>query len=130
MGFGIGVAFAIGALFFWGIGDFLIQKTTRHIGDWETILFIVAFGAIILIPFIYKDLVSYLYSPQALLTMFSVSVVIFLAALIDFEALKRGKIAAVEPALSLEIPTVAIISIIVINETPQLLELIFLILLM
>ncbi|TSC57963.1 MAG: hypothetical protein Greene041679_205 [Parcubacteria group bacterium Greene0416_79] len=37
---GIGLAFV--AMLSWGIGDFLIQKSTRKIGDTET-LFLISF---------------------------------------------------------------------------------------
>lgn len=58
MGIGVGITFAFIAMFCWGFGDFLIQKSTRKFGDWETLLLISLVGVIILFPFIYKDLPS------------------------------------------------------------------------
>jgi hypothetical protein len=34
---GIGVGFAFIAMLCWGVGDFLIQKSARKLGDWETL---------------------------------------------------------------------------------------------
>ena len=35
---GIGIALAFVAMLCWGFGDFMIQKSTRKVGDWETAL--------------------------------------------------------------------------------------------
>lgn len=129
MNFSIGVVFAIGALVFWGIGDFLIQRTTRHIGDWETLFLISVFGAVILTPFVYHDLPGYFSTLQAQVTLAVVSLIIFVGALINFEALKKGKIAAIEPMLSLEVPVVAVLSLVVINEALSLMEILFVVVL-
>jgi drug/metabolite transporter (DMT)-like permease len=44
-----GIVLAIVAMLSWGFGDFLIQKNTRKIGDWDTLFFITLFGAAILL---------------------------------------------------------------------------------
>jgi len=49
-----GIIFAFGAMLFWGFGDFLIQRTTRKIGDIETLAFISIFGSIGLLPVLLK----------------------------------------------------------------------------
>ncbi len=52
---GIGLAFV--AMLCWGLGDFLIQRSTRKIGDWETLFIISAFGTGILLPFVWHGLI-------------------------------------------------------------------------
>ncbi len=52
MGFELAVLFAFGAMLCWGIGDFLIQRTVRKIGDVETLAFIGLIGSIVLLPFV------------------------------------------------------------------------------
>lgn len=121
MGLELGILFAFAALLFWGFGDFMIQRSTRRFGDWETLFVITAFGAVILTPFIYQDL-GPLFSLEdnTFLVMVTVSVVLLFASLLDFEALKKGKIAIVEPVLALEVPITAILAFSIINEGLQL----------
>ncbi|MBI2583444.1 MAG: EamA family transporter, partial [Candidatus Aenigmarchaeota archaeon] len=109
------------ALLFWGFGDFLIQKSTRKFGDWETLFSIVAFGTIILTPLVYNDL-WILSSNENLLVLMAASLVLLGAALLDFEALKKGKIAVVEPVYALEVPIAAVLAFGIISETVELLE--------
>ena len=51
---GIGLAFV--AMLCWGFGDFLIQRSTRKVGDWGTFFVICAFGSVILLPFVWGDI--------------------------------------------------------------------------
>ena len=113
MNFALGILFAIGALVFWGFGDFLIQKTTRKLGDWKTLFVISLFGLIILTPFVYKDLEML---NGNFLLFIGASATLLIAAMLDFEALKKGKLAIVEPALALEVLVSIIFAFIIINE--------------
>ncbi len=114
----IGIVLAIIAMISWGIGDFLIQRSTRLIGNFETLFTITAFGAIFLLPFVWHDLPSLINNTQNLMAVlvFS-SCVILIAALLEFEALRRGKLSVVEPIWSLEIPAAVLIAYILIGET-------------
>jgi drug/metabolite transporter (DMT)-like permease len=114
MDFGAGAAFALIAMFFWGFGDFLIQRSTKKLGDWETLLVITFFGTVVLTPFIYAELGSI---PAEILLLTAGSVAIFFAALLDFEALKRGKLAIVEPVLAFEVPLSLMLAFFVLKET-------------
>ena len=123
MEFEFGVLFALFTLFLWGGGDFLIQRTTRQIGNWETVFLIGLFGTILLTPFVYQDVVRYLSAASIIVVLAVASIFGLVASLFDFESLKKGKIAAVEPILALEIPTVAVLSLIFLKEVLSLLEL-------
>lgn len=100
----LGILFAIGALVSWGVGDFLIQRTTRRIGDVRTLFWIGLVAFFGLLPFVWKGVPALLAHPGNLAVLVLGSVVMFFGALFDFEALKRGKIAIVEPLLALEVP--------------------------
>ncbi len=125
MEFNLGILFALGALICWGFGDFNLQKLIRKLGDWETLLIITLFGWVVLTPFVYKDL-SFLFSFQdnSFLILMIAAIVISIAALLDFEALKQGKLAIVEPVLALEVPVSLVLSIFIIKETIGILQLI------
>ncbi len=110
----MGILFAVTALFAWGLGDFLIQRSARKFGDWLSLFYVTAFAAIVLFPFVWKDIAAAVSEQGPLLLL--VSVVIFVAALFDFEALKEGKISVVEPIYAMEIPITAILALVIINE--------------
>lgn len=116
----MGILFALAALFSWGLGDFLIQRSARKFGDWIALFYITAFGSIILLPFVYRDLASALNSHTILLLVASCA--ILLAALLDFEALRVGKISVIEPIYALEIIVTVVLSLYIIRERLTLLQ--------
>ena len=106
---GIGLAFV--AMLCWGFGDFLIQRSARKLGDWETLFVITFFGVIVLLPFVYKNIGSlFVGSNTNLLILVSSALVLLCAALLNFEGFKRGKISVLEPLMSFEIPAAALLA--------------------
>lgn len=119
----LGLIFALIAMLGWGFGDFLIQKSTRKIGDWETLFLICLFGAIVLLPFVYKEIPSlFSLNNYHLLIMLGASCAVFIAALLEFESLKKGKISVVEPIWAIEIIASAVLAIFILNETVTFLQ--------
>lgn len=86
------------------------------LGNWVTLFYITAFITILLPPFIYPDLILLFHDIRAFFFLLMTSVVIFFAALLDFQALKLGKISIIEPIYSLEIPVTAMLAAFIINE--------------
>jgi len=115
MSFEISILAAFGAMICWGFGDFFIQRTTRKIGDLEALAFIGIIGTIILLPFIIGDL-PLLFSPSNLILLFVVGAVTFVAAMLDFEALKKGKLCVVDVVLEVELPITVILGIFFFGE--------------
>lgn len=114
----LGVLFALGALFCWAFGDFFIQKTSRIIGIWKALFFITASGAIGLFPFVQNDLGLLFSVSNGLLFLGITSIVVLFTSLFDFEALKEGKFAIIEPILGIELPITIGLSIFLRNEHP------------
>lgn len=113
----IGIILALIAMIGWGFGDFFIQKSTRKVGNWETLFIITLFGAIVLTPFVWKDIPGLFdFTNSKIWLLFFASFVLFIAALLDFEALKKGKLAIVEPIWSLEIPVSALLAFFILKE--------------
>jgi len=105
----MGVFFAFVAMACWGVGDFLIQRSTRKFGDGITLFYITIFATILLFPFIIPELPSLLQADYRFWLLMGASLVILVSALLDFEALRLGKISVVEPVYALEVPlTVAL----------------------
>ena len=118
----MGILFACVALVAWGIGDFLIQRSVRKFGDLFTLFYITAFSAIVLLPFVLKDLPTLFLTQDGLSMLLLVSVVLLIAALLDFEALRVGKMSVVEPIYAFELPIAAMLAAIFLNERMNLLQ--------
>ncbi len=112
----MGILFSVVALFSWGIGDFLIQKSARKFGDWIALFYITAFGSIILFPFVYKDLGALLWNEQGLIILSIAGLVMTFAAYFEFEALRIGKISIIEPINAFEIAMTGFLATIFLKE--------------
>src|SRR3990167_9583882 len=112
--FGIILAFI--ALFGWGFADFLIQRTVRKIGIWKPLFFIGLFGLIFLLPFVFNEIGPILFQPSSLYLLLLLGVVGVISSLFDFEALKQGKMAVVEPLIGIELPITVGLSIVLGGE--------------
>lgn len=114
----LGILAAIIAMLCWGFGDFLIQRSTRKIGDWETLFLITLLGTIGLLPFVWKDFPNFFQNLGPIVWILGVAgILLFVAALLEFEALKEGKISVIEPTWSLEIPAAAIFAAFILKES-------------
>lgn len=100
----------------WGIGDFLIQKSSRKLGDWETLFAITAFGALILVPFVYHRLGELFTNPRDLYILLGSGVFLTAAAIFEIESFKRGKMAVVEPMLPFEIPAASVLAFLILGD--------------
>ena len=114
----LGVSLALLALLGWGFGDFLIQKTTRLVGSWRALFWIALLGAVVIFPFVIKDIPYLKVSDLVLLGV--LSVVVVLGSLFNFEALRRGKMVIVEPIISLELPITIGLSVFFLRERLEL----------
>jgi drug/metabolite transporter (DMT)-like permease len=112
----LGIIFALGALLSWGIGDFFIQKTCRVLGSWKALFLIGIVGTIILLPFVKNDIGPVFSHWSNILLLLTTGLVVLTAALFDFEALRQGKIAIIEPVISLELPVTIALSVVIGKE--------------
>lgn len=112
----MGVLYAIGALVCWGVGDFLIQRSARKFGDGIALFYICAIGTIGMLPFVWSDIPSMLTVSRTGIILWGASLVILAAALLDFEALRVGKISVIEPIYSFEIAVTAALGTAFLNE--------------
>jgi len=108
------------------IGDFLIQRSTRKIGDWETLLVVALAATIFLFPFVYHDL-GLIFLPQNIIILSVVAIIFLIMSLLNFESLKEGKISVVEPIFTLEVPVAIFLAFIFFRETVSLQQGIFIV---
>lgn len=113
----MGIVLAFTALVSWGVGDFLIQKSARKFGDWVALFYITAFSVVVLLPFVWHEIIPIVSNVKHLAFLIVTSIIILGAALLDFEALRVGKIAVVEPIYALEVPVTAGIATFIIRES-------------
>lgn len=114
----IGIIFAVAAMLCWGAGDFLIQKSARRVGGWETLFLITFFGSVVLFPIIWHEIpkIVNLDGNGSWILLIFAGLTIFIASLVEFEAFRRGKLSVVEPTLSLEIFISAIFAYFILSE--------------
>jgi len=123
MSHSIGIIFAFVALVGWGFGDFFIQKSTRILGSsWKSLFLIGLIGLIAIFPFVRNEIL--ILNIGELVLLGALGVVILFTALFDFEALRRGKIAIVEPVMSIELPLTVALSVTLANESPSWIQLV------
>src|SRR3989344_6699605 len=115
MAFELSILAAFGAMICWGFGDFLIQRSTRKFGNVEALAFIGIIGSIGLLPFIIPEL-SLLYTAENAAFLLFVGVFTFIVALLDFEALKEGKLSVIDVILEVELPITVVLGIIYFGE--------------
>lgn len=112
---------ALGAMICWGVGDFLIQKGTRKLGDVETLAWIGCLGSLALLPFVWHDLALVFERANFLILLF-LGFVTFGVGIMNFEALKRGKLSVVEVLLEFELPITVILGLIFLRESLSLIQ--------
>src|SRR3989344_2871140 len=123
---GIGLAFV--AMLCWGFGDFLIQKTTKKLGDWETLFVLTSFGMVVLFPFLYRRLPDlFVGSGNELMILCSSALVLLIASLMNFEAFKKGKLSVLEPLLSLEILAASLLAFFILGDRISWMQFVFII---
>lgn len=108
-----GIGFALLALICWGFGDFLIQKTSRDYGIWPSLFCITFLASIILFPFAIKDFPTLV---ENLPLIIIAGIVTTLASVLEFTALRVGKISIVEPIISFELPFTVLLGVLMLGE--------------
>ncbi len=126
----LGVVFALGALLSWGLGDFLIQRSTRKFGDWVPLTCITAFAAVALLPLVWHELPAAFADSRDLMILVITSIIICCAALIDFEALRVGKLSVIEPIYALEVPVTVTLASLLLAERLTILQYVLIVVLM
>ena len=112
----IGILGAFGAMLCWGVGDFLIQRSVRKIGNLEALAAIGITGTLGLLPFIFKD-IPLLLQPSNLFLLLVLSVITFITSVLNFEAFREGKLSVVDVILEVELPVTIVFAWMFLRET-------------
>ncbi|MBI4182029.1 MAG: EamA family transporter [Candidatus Aenigmarchaeota archaeon] len=114
------IAAALGAMIFWGVGDFLIQRSARKMGDLAALAVVGLVGSLGLAPLVLPELA--LLSLPALGLLLLLGGLTFVVGAMDFEALREGKLAVVDVVLEIELPFTVLLAFLLFQETFSLLE--------
>jgi len=111
-----GILFALGALVGWGFGDFSIQRTARAVGRVRALFYIGAFGAIVLLPFVWNQIPAVLSDVSHWPLLIFIGILIVVTALLDFQGLKLGKLSVIMPIEGIELVVTALLAGMIIHE--------------
>lgn len=117
------IIFAFGAMLFWGIGDFLIQKTVRKIGEFETLIWINLIGGLGLLPFVIKDF-KLITSWENLLALIILGIIDFFFGITLLKAYEDGKLSVVEIIMTIELPFTVLLGVFFLKEQLSFLQVI------
>jgi drug/metabolite transporter (DMT)-like permease len=109
------IIFAFGAMVFWAIGDFLIQRMTRKMGNLSALVWINFIGSLVLLPFAIKDF-HLLNSWSNFSPLVILAIVDFIFGLILLKAYEQGKLSVVEIIMILELPLTVILGVVFFKE--------------
>lgn len=115
------IVFAFAAMIAWGVGDFLVQKTVRKLGNFETLIWINFIAGLGLLPFVLKD-IHLIKSLHNFLWLLLLGVIDFFFGLILLKAYEKGKLSVVEAVMIFELPLTIILGIVFFSEKLTLLQ--------
>ena len=118
----LSVLAAFGAMLCWSFGDFFIQRTTRKIGSIESLFWIGLVGTMGLLPWVWTEIPSF-FAPANLGILAWLGLLTFVVAIINFEALRVGKLSVIDIILEIELPVTIILSLVFFGEQLSLIHL-------
>ncbi|MFA5886921.1 MAG: EamA family transporter [Patescibacteria group bacterium] len=98
----LSIILAFGAMFGWGIADFLIQRTIQKVGWLEAIWWINIGSFIFLLPFVWKSFFTL--NGPSIIFLIILGIISIASATAHFKALEAGKLSVVEIILFFELP--------------------------
>jgi uncharacterized membrane protein len=107
---------AVSAMVCWGIADFCIQRSARAVGNIEVLFWICAVSTIGLLPFVWGDLAQ-LTTRTGIGLILLLTIITLAAALLEFEALRVGKLSVIDMVLTLEIPFTIALGLLFFHES-------------
>ncbi|HVM91116.1 MAG TPA: DMT family transporter [Verrucomicrobiae bacterium] len=118
----LGVLAAVGALFGWGIADFLLQKLSRRHDTFRMMFCNSIIGLCITLPLAWSHLDTLPIITQDLWLIGGICLGIFINVFFSIEALRSGKLAVISPVFSLELPFTVLLTIFIAHELPTVLQ--------
>lgn len=118
----VGIIAAFIAFLGWGFGDFAAQRAIRKIGSLEVLFFSGLAGAVVLYPFVHRDIGTFFSDSRTLWLLVATGVMTVFASFFGAEALRKGKISVVEPVISFELVLSALIGVTILGESVSIVQ--------
>lgn len=116
------IILSLSVMIFWGVGDFLIHKSSRRFGVWEVLFLICGFSTIVLFPFVLGSISSI--KSENILGISLLSILVLFTSLFVFLALKTGKLSVIDSLFAFEVPLTAMLAFFILGEYLSTLEMI------
>ena len=114
-----GVLAAVGALFGWGVADFLLQKVSRENDTFRMMFCNSIIGLCITLPLAWSHLDTVPQIGQDIWLIGGICLGIFINVFFSIEALRSGKLAVISPVFSLELPFTVLLTVLIAHEFPS-----------
>lgn len=121
------IFFALGAMIFWGIGDFFVQRMSKRMGNLVALTWIYFIGSVVLLPLAIHDF-TLIKTSQNLLTLIILSVLECVFGLTLLKAYEKGKLSVMESVLIMELPLTVTMGLIFFREQLSLWQVVLIIL--
>jgi drug/metabolite transporter (DMT)-like permease len=109
------MVFALGAMLFWSVGDFLIHRTSKKVNNFQALIYINLTGSIILLPFAVKYFSQLNFSN--ILPLIALSLVDLAFGLILLRAYEQGKLSVIDVILTMELPLTVLFGLLFFHES-------------
>jgi len=123
----LSIFLAFGAMFGWGVGDFLIQRATRKIGAMETLFYITFASSFLFLPWVISHLS--ILTEKNIIFFITLGAISFVSGYLFMRALKIGKLAVIETITAIELPLTIALGCFFFKETLSRPQIIFILLL-
>lgn len=117
------ILFAFGAMLFWGVGDFLLQKMSKKLGSIYALTWIYFVGSLVLLPWAVNSFYL-IKTPSNFITLFSLGIIECAYGIFVLKAFERGKLSVVDVLFLLELPLTVILGMVFLGEKVDLLQMI------
>ena len=107
--------FAFGAMLFWGIGDFFLQKISKKLGSLYALTWVYLIGSVVLLPWAINSF-SLIKTPINFITLLSLGIIECAYGIFVLKAFEQGKLSVVDVLFLLELPLTVILGIIFLGE--------------
>jgi drug/metabolite transporter (DMT)-like permease len=104
------IIFAFSAMIAWGVGDFLIQKSVRKLGNFGALIWINFIAGVGLIPFVYQDFYLINYGKN-IIGILILALISFFFGVVLLKAYEQGKLSVVDVLVVFELPLTIILGL-------------------
>jgi len=120
------ILFAFGAMLFWGVGDFFLQRMSKKMGSLNALSWVYFIGSLVLLPWAINSFYL-IKTPANFITLFSLGIIECAYGIFVLKAFERGKLSVVDVLFLLELPLTVILGIVFLGEKVDFLQMLLIV---